>query len=108
MQEKGFDPWIRKISWRRKHQPTTVFLPGESHGQRSVVSYSPWGRKESDRTEQLSTLSKARGFFHSGNDFEAMLTVCDKTCKGTVFGCFIKSGKVRLSCILEYNSTMHF
>ena len=108
MQEKGFDPWIRKISWRRKHQPTTVFLPGESNGQRSVVSYSPWGRKESDRTEQLSTLSKARGFFHSGNDFEAMLTVCDKTCKGTVFGCFIKSGKVRLSCIPEYNLTMHF
>ena len=68
MQEKGFDAW--KISWRRKRQPTPVFLPGESHGQRSVVSYSLWGHKESDRTEQLSTLSKARGFFHSGNDFE--------------------------------------
>ena len=108
MQEKGFDPWVRKISWRRKWQPTPVSLPGESHGQRNVASYGPWGRKESERTEQLSTLSKARGFFHSGNDFEAILTACDKTWKDTVFGCFIKSGKVRLSCIPECNLTMHF
>ena len=38
-----FDPWVRKITWRRAWQPTPVFLPGESHGQRSLVSYSPWG-----------------------------------------------------------------
>ena len=38
---------------RRKWQPTPVFLPGKSHGQRSLVGYSPWGRKESDTTEQL-------------------------------------------------------
>ena len=47
------EPWIRKIPWRRKWQPTPVFLPGESHGWRSVVGYSPWGRKESDTTERL-------------------------------------------------------
>ena len=41
------------IHWRRKWQPTPVFLPGESHGQRSLVGYSPWGRWESDRTERL-------------------------------------------------------
>ena len=35
--------------WRRKWQPTPVFLPGESHGQRSLAGYGPWGRKESDR-----------------------------------------------------------
>ena len=35
----GFDPWVRKIPWRRKWQPTPVFLPGEFHGQRSLVSY---------------------------------------------------------------------
>ena len=35
-------PWVRKIPWRRKWQPTPVFLPGESHGQRSLVGYSPW------------------------------------------------------------------
>ena len=47
---RGFDPWSRKMPWRRKWQPTPVFLPGKSHGQRSLVGYSPWGHKESDTT----------------------------------------------------------
>ena len=47
----AFDPWVRKIPWKRKWQPTPVFLPGEFHGQRSPVGYSPWGHKESDTTE---------------------------------------------------------
>ena len=51
MQETGFDPWVGKIPWRREWQPTPVFLPGEFHGQRSLVGYSPWGRTESDTTE---------------------------------------------------------
>ena len=42
----GFDSRVRKILWRRKWQPTPVFLPGKSHGQRSLVGYSPWGCKE--------------------------------------------------------------
>ena len=37
-----FDPWVGNIPWRRKWQPTPVFLPGESHGQRSLAGYSPW------------------------------------------------------------------
>ncbi|KAJ1063485.1 hypothetical protein K5549_021582, partial [Capra hircus] len=41
----GFDPWVRKIPWRRAWQPTLLFLPGEFHGQRSLVGYSPWGHK---------------------------------------------------------------
>ena len=40
-----FDPWVRKIPWRRKWQPTPVLLPGESHGQWSLVGYSLWGRR---------------------------------------------------------------
>ena len=48
-----FDPWIRKTPWRRKWSPTPVFLPGKSHGQRSLVGYSPRGHKESDTTERL-------------------------------------------------------
>ena len=47
----GFDPWVRKIPCRRKWQPALVFLPGKSHGQRSLVGYSPQGRKDSDTTE---------------------------------------------------------
>ena len=45
------DPWVGKIPWRRAWQPTPVFLPGESHGQRSLEGYCPWSRKESDMTE---------------------------------------------------------
>ena len=41
----GFDPWVSKILWRRNWQPTAIFLPGESHGQRSLVGYNLWGRK---------------------------------------------------------------
>ena len=46
-----FDPWVGKISWRRAWQPTPVVLPGEPHGQRSLVGYSPWGCEESDVTK---------------------------------------------------------
>ena len=54
----GFDPWVWKIPWRRKWQPTPVFLLGKFHGQRSLRGYSPWGYKESDMPEQLTlTLS---------------------------------------------------
>ena len=49
-----FNPWVGKMPWRRQWQPTPVFLPGEFHGQRSLVVYSPWGPKESDMTEQLT------------------------------------------------------
>ena len=51
----GFDPWAGKISCRRAWQPTPVFLPGKSHGERILVGYSPKVRKELDMTEQLST-----------------------------------------------------
>ena len=46
----GFDPLVGKIPWRRKWQPTPIFLPGKSHGQKSLVGYSPEGHKESDMT----------------------------------------------------------
>ena len=47
----GFDPSLRTIPWRRKWQPTPLFLPGKSHGQRSLVGYSPWGSDKSDTTD---------------------------------------------------------
>ena len=46
-----FDPWVRKILWIREWQLTSVFLPGEFHGQRSLPGYCPWSLKESDRIE---------------------------------------------------------
>ena len=50
----GFNSWVRKIPWRMKWQPTLEFLPGESHGQKSLVGYSARGRRELDMTEQLN------------------------------------------------------
>ena len=51
IKRRRFNPWIGKIPWRRAWQPTPVFLPGESLGERSLVGYSPYGHKESDVTE---------------------------------------------------------
>ena len=56
----GLIPGSGRSPWRRKWQPTPVFLPGKSHGQRSLAGYSPWGCKESDTTEWLTH------FKHSG------------------------------------------
>ena len=50
----GFDPWVGKMPWRRKWQPTPVILPGKSQEQRSLAGYSPWGRKEWDTTLRLN------------------------------------------------------
>ena len=49
----GFNPWVGKIPWRREQLPTPVCVPGEFHGQRSLVGYSPWSCKELDTTERL-------------------------------------------------------
>ena len=59
VKRRGFDPWVRKIPWRKKWQLTPVLLPGESHGQRSLEGYSPWGHKEVVTTERLGTLEHA-------------------------------------------------
>ena len=48
LKRHGFNPGVGKIPWRRAWQPIPVFLPGESHGQKSLVGYSPWGRQELD------------------------------------------------------------
>ena len=55
----GFYPWVGKIPWRREWQLIPVFLPGESHSQRSLAGYSPWGHKESDKIEQPNTAHTA-------------------------------------------------
>ena len=53
-----FYPWVGRIPWRRKWQPTLVFLPGEFHGQRGLVGHSPWGRQESDTLSDLHFIIK--------------------------------------------------
>ena len=54
----GFNPWVRKTPWRRKWQPTPVFLPEKPHGQRSLVGYTPRDHKESDMIEHACTHMK--------------------------------------------------
>ena len=54
-----FDPWIRKIPWRTAWQPTLVFLPGESRGQRSLEGYSPWGRMDALSSNPSVTLDSS-------------------------------------------------
>ena len=49
-----FDPWVGKIPWKRKWQPTLVFLPGESHGQRSLVGFGTLGRKKLGTTDHMN------------------------------------------------------
>ena len=58
--DRGFDPWVRKIPWRRKWQPTPVFLPGKFHGQKSLAGYSTWDHKELDTTEHALTAMKRK------------------------------------------------
>ena len=83
MRETGFNPWVEKIPWRRRWQSTPVLLLGKSHGQRSLVGYSPWGRKESDMTSLLLSLDDnesnqvsciAGGFFTNWAVREAQMT----------------------------------
>ena len=56
----GFSPWVGKIPWRRKWQPTPVFFPGKSYGRRNLAGYSPWGRRVGHRRPpQFSPLEGA-------------------------------------------------
>ena len=77
----SLDPWVGKIPWRREWLHTPVFLPGESHRHRSLAGHSPWGRKESDTTEQLSllffSLSVRRTVW--GESLVVLLPVCSLT-----------------------------
>ena len=70
-----FDPWVGKITWRRKWQSTPVFLPGESHGQRNLEGYSPQGRKELDTTEQLHYTAAAA----AAKSLQSCPNLCDPT-----------------------------
>jgi len=75
------DPWVRKILWRKKWQPTPGFLPGKFHGQRSLAGYSPQSCKESDMTEYTRTTTTLclLGCFHQSYGTEregGMISFC--------------------------------
>ena len=63
MQERRLDPCVAKIPWRRKWQPTPVFLPGGSHGHRSLADYSPW-----DHRRMINNLTAKQYHLYFGNN----------------------------------------
>ena len=75
LKRHGFDPWVGKIRWSRKWQPTTVFLPGKFHGQRSLAGYSPWGHKESDTTKHACMHTRVRTHANTHTHTHRALTV---------------------------------
>ena len=64
LRRPGFNPWVKKIPQRRAWQPTPVFLPGESHGQRCLVGYNPQRHKEANLTEATQHARMHFGFKH--------------------------------------------
>ena len=75
-----FHPWVRKILWKRKWQPTPVFLTGEFHAQRSVVGYSPWGRKSQTWLSDSTTTYMFKGLprWLSGEESTCQSRRCKK------------------------------
>jgi len=70
----GFDSWVRKIPWRRKWQPTLVFLPKKSHGQRGLAGYSLWDHKESDMGLSDSTTNNNFTDTETPSGWEKLMT----------------------------------
>ena len=94
----GFDPWVRKIPWRGKWQPILVLLPGKSHGQRSLVDYSPWDLKESDTTSDFTFT-----FFQYSREFCPRLSLffCLFFFVVVVFFCELRS-------FITYDGAIHY
>ena len=77
----GFEPWVGKIPWRREWQPTSLFLHGEFHRQRSLAGYSAWSHKQSDRlSDWTKTVLWAPAVFWSSVQFSSVAQLCPTLC----------------------------
>ena len=92
-----FNPWVRKIPWSRAWQPTLVFLPGKFHGQRSLAGYSPWGPKELDMTEWLSTQ------YVTSDSNSGLGAGSSKSCKE----CLLWNGAIMMFTFMHVCYTLH-
>ena len=103
---RGFGPWVGKFTRRRKWQPTPVFLPGESHGQRSLVRYSPWGRRESDMNERLNSnsCSDEWSFFRDRAGPGAVASLCSDKLTQSPFFKRSKQTSETVEVVLELES----
>jgi len=75
-----FDPWVGKISWRRKWQPTPACLPGKSRGQRSLVGYSPWGHKSAGHNLAAKQRQESLGCIPYGGSGEECTSLSFCSC----------------------------
>ena len=100
---RGFDPWVGKIPWGRKWQPTLGFLPAKFHRQRSLVGYSLWGLEESDMTEQLSTHIPTYQYYLTTTDHTFCLYISLSSLKNTLCGSPKKHKKGRNVLQIFYN-----
>ena len=73
-----FPPWVRKIPWRKEQLPTPVFLPGKSHGQRSLAGCSPWGHKRAGHN--LATKQQQEGKSAKRLDGDGRVSNCGLSC----------------------------
>ena len=92
------DPWVGKIRWRRKWQPTPVFLPGESHGWKILAGYSPWDCKESTQLSGFTfTLLSFSGMRSEEKDQKSFLEkmLPELILKGSVWADYFKKGGKR-------------
>ena len=101
----GFDPWVGKVPWRRAWHPTPVFLPGESHGQGSLVGYSPWGSKELDMTKWLflGSVSSSSIFLEKFKKDQYNFFVClvEFACEAIWSWTFVSKGFLLLLLLLQ-------
>ena len=104
----GFSPWVGKIPCRREGQPTPVFLPGESHGQRSLAGYSPWGHKELDTTEhtRLYCCIRHRCRNRAAGDQNVTFNVKPRTGSWTRKKIYGKSDEIQKVCVLVHCSIL--
>ena len=93
----GFDPWVKKIPWRRKWQSTPVFLPGEPHGQRRLAGYSPKGHKKSDVTEHTHTRIISKTWHLSPLEFS--LYYANNYFQAKVFFFFFRNTRLPISTL---------
>ena len=101
MQETWVQSQIGKIPWRRKWQPTPVFLPGEFHGQRGLVGSSPWDHKQSDVTELLALWSMITRKIQNQVTFRSVTQSCPTVCDPHEhMGPYQASLSLTLSCSL--------
>ena len=111
----GFSPWVGKIPWRKEWQPTPVFLPGKSHGQRSLAGYSSWGHKEptqfSNSTTRAEETSQSQLFPSAVWEYTEIYLGSrvspDHDIAGAMILNFLVSRTVRNKCLLFISHAIH-